>query len=78
MSAHDAPEYAQGLFRQQLLEMWEGCAVTDVRLPTVLRASHIKPWRFSSNSERLNPYYLEVTDAKEIERLYLMYERYKS
>jgi len=46
----------QGLFRQQLLEMWEGCAVTDVRLPTVLRASHIKPWRFSSNSERLNPY----------------------
>lgn len=46
----------QGAFRQQLLEMWEGCAVTDVRLPNVLRASHIKPWRFSSNSERLNPY----------------------
>jgi putative restriction endonuclease len=46
----------QGTFRQNLLEMWEGCAVTDVRLPNVLRASHIKPWRFSSNSERLNPY----------------------
>src|SRR6266404_2529691 len=46
----------QGVFRQHLLEMWEGCAVTDVRLPNVLRASHIKPWRFSSNSERLNPY----------------------
>jgi putative restriction endonuclease len=46
----------QGTFRQQLLEMWEGCAVTDVRLPNVLRASHIKPWRFSSNSERLDPY----------------------
>jgi putative restriction endonuclease len=46
----------QGVFRQQLIEMWEGCAVTDVRLPNVLRASHIKPWRFSSNSERLNPY----------------------
>jgi predicted restriction endonuclease len=46
----------QGSFRQQLLEMWEGCAVTDVRLPNVLRASHIKPWRFSSNSERLDPY----------------------
>lgn len=46
----------QGVFRQQLLEMWEGCAVTDVKLPNVLRASHIKPWRFSNNSERLNPY----------------------
>jgi predicted restriction endonuclease len=46
----------QGNFRQQLLEMWEGCAVTDVRLPSVLRASHIKPWRFSDNSERVDPY----------------------
>jgi hypothetical protein len=46
----------QGAFRQQLIEMWEACAVTDVRLPNVLRASHIKPWRFSSNSERLDPY----------------------
>jgi putative restriction endonuclease len=46
----------QGTFRQRLMEMWKGCAVTDVRIPTVLRASHIKPWRFSSNSERLNPY----------------------
>jgi hypothetical protein len=46
----------QGIFRQLLLEMWEGCAVTDIRLPNVLRASHIKPWRFSTNSERLDPY----------------------
>src|ERR1043166_2245052 len=46
----------QGSFRQNLLDMWKGCAVTDVRLPTVLRASHIKPWRFSTNSERLDPY----------------------
>ena len=46
----------QGAFRQGLLEMWEGCAVTDVKLPNVLRASHIKPWRFSTNAERLNPY----------------------
>jgi putative restriction endonuclease len=46
----------QGIFRQELLTMWEGCAITDVRLPNVLRASHIKPWRFSTNAERLNPY----------------------
>jgi putative restriction endonuclease len=46
----------QGKFRQLLVEMWEGCAVTDIKLPNVLRASHIKPWRFSTNSERLDPY----------------------
>lgn len=46
----------QGDFRKQLLEIWEGCAVTNVNLPNVLRASHIKPWRFSSNAERINPY----------------------
>ena len=38
------------------MEIWDGCAVTDVKLPNVLRASHIKPWRFSNNSERLDPY----------------------
>ena len=46
----------QGTFRQRLIEMWKGCAVTEVRLHNVLRASHIKPWRFSDNSERLDPY----------------------
>ena len=30
----------QGVFRKQLLEMWDGCAVTGVKLPEVLRASH--------------------------------------
>lgn len=47
----------QGIFRKELIEMWEGaCAVTGVRLPNLLRASHIKPWRFSTNSERTNRY----------------------
>jgi len=46
----------QGIFRKQLLEMWDGCAVTGVKLPDVLRASHIKPWRDSTNAERTNPY----------------------
>jgi putative restriction endonuclease len=47
----------QGIFRKELVEMWEGaCAVTGVRLPNLLRASHIKPWRFSTNSERTNRY----------------------
>jgi hypothetical protein len=46
----------QGIFRKQLLEMWDGCAVTGVRLPDLLRASHIKPWRDSTNPERTNRY----------------------
>jgi len=46
----------QGIFRKQLLEMWDGCAVTGVNLPDVLRASHIKPWRDSTNAERTNRY----------------------
>jgi predicted restriction endonuclease len=36
--------------------MWNGCAVTGVKLPDILRASHIKPWRDSTNAERTNPY----------------------
>jgi hypothetical protein len=46
----------QGIFRKQLLEMWDGCAVTGIKLPEVLRASHIKPWRDSTNAERTNRY----------------------
>lgn len=44
----------QGDFRQRLLEEWGGCAVTGIAAPELLRASHIKPWRMSSNDERLN------------------------
>lgn len=45
----------QGRFRESLLDLWKGCAVTGVDRPDLLRASHIKPWRLSSNSERLDP-----------------------
>jgi hypothetical protein len=46
----------QGRFRQMLAELWGACAVTGVALREVLRASHIKPWRVSTNAERLDPY----------------------
>lgn len=46
----------QGPFRIALLKYWGSCAVTGVSEPTVLRASHIKPWRASSNVDRLNPF----------------------
>lgn len=44
----------QGLFREKLIEYWEGCAVTSLSNPNFLVASHIKPWRVCS--------VLEVTD----------------
>jgi putative restriction endonuclease len=44
----------QGDFRRRLLEEWGGCAVTGIAAPELLRASHIKPWRMSSNDERLS------------------------
>ena len=45
----------QGVFRELLLTRWGGCAVTDIRVPELLRASHIKPWRSSTNDERVSP-----------------------
>ena len=45
----------QGRFRADLLAAWGGqCAVTGIGIPALLRASHIKPWRDSNNTERLD------------------------
>ncbi len=44
----------QGKFREELFNVWRGCAVTGISLADLLRASHIKPWRDSNNSERLD------------------------
>lgn len=46
----------QGGYRDALLAYWGGCAITDCTVPALLRASHIKPWREASASERLDPY----------------------
>lgn len=46
----------QGRFRVSLIEMWGECSVTGCKATEVLRASHIKPWRFSTDEERLDPY----------------------
>lgn len=46
----------QGQFRQDLIKLWDGsCAVTGCTVAAVLRASHCKPWRLSTDRERLNP-----------------------
>ena len=47
----------QGLFREMLLDYWDGrCAVTGLDVPELLRASHAKPWSASTEEERLDPY----------------------
>lgn len=45
----------QGRFRDSLIQAWGGCAVTGSTQIDVLKASHIKPWRHSTNEERLSP-----------------------
>jgi putative restriction endonuclease len=46
----------QDIFRHGLLDFWEGrCAITDLAVPQLLRASHIKPWAdCTSDAERLD------------------------
>jgi putative restriction endonuclease len=46
----------QGRFRNRLIELWETCSVTSCSDISVLKASHIKPWRDSNNEERLDFY----------------------
>jgi putative restriction endonuclease len=44
----------QGLFRAKVQSIERACRVTKVDKPEHLIASHIKPWRDSSNDERLD------------------------
>jgi hypothetical protein len=44
----------QGTFRQRVQELESRCRVTGVDRPEHLRASHCKPWRDSTNEERLD------------------------
>ena len=46
----------QGVFREKLLvDCGSKCPISQITDARLLRASHIKPWRFASNSERLDP-----------------------
>jgi HNH endonuclease len=45
----------QGLFRRRVAEIERGCRLTGISNPTLLTASHIKPWRAcASTFERLD------------------------
>lgn len=46
----------QGRFRTDVLGLWGNrCCVTGIETPEAIRASHIKPWRASTDQERLDP-----------------------
>jgi len=48
----------QDVYREALFKYWKGCcAITDIDIPEMLRASHIKPWAACDNDgDRLNIY----------------------
>ena len=63
----------QGQYRKNLLAFWKGaCAVTGVSTQRLLTASHIKPWKASSNDEKAAEQLLKgiklVTNKDEILR----------
>lgn len=46
----------QGQYRKKLLRLWKGCAISGCTSENLLRASHLKPWRLSTNPERLDSF----------------------
>ncbi len=46
----------QGKYRKGLIDYWNGCAITGFTDTRFLVASHIKPWKVSNNTERLDTY----------------------
>jgi len=44
----------QGLFRQNVIDIEKACRITGVADSRFLIASHIKPWKISTNEERLD------------------------
>ena len=44
----------QGTFRQKLIGYWGACSATKFKDTNLLIASHIKPWKASTNAEHLD------------------------
>lgn len=45
----------QGAYRAEVMAAWgDGCAVTGCAISELLRASHIRPWAASNNTQRLD------------------------
>lgn len=51
-----AARLKQSKFRSDLLKLHKGrCILTEIDMPDLLRASHIKPWAKSTHKERVDP-----------------------
>lgn len=46
----------QGMFRDNLINYWHGCSVSNFSHFDLLIASHIKPWKDANNKERIDVY----------------------
>ena len=67
----------QGSFRKNLIEYWGMCSISGFKKIDILIASHIKPWKNSSDSERLdhfNGLLLIPTLDKLFDRGYISFE----
>lgn len=45
-----------GKYREDLIKLWGKCSVSEYDKVDLLIASHIKPWKFSNNQEKTDPY----------------------
>lgn len=54
-SVYTLQRIGQNIFRKKLIERFNYCPLTKISLNELLRASHIKPWRVSNDSERMDP-----------------------
>jgi putative restriction endonuclease len=56
-SATISTRIGQDKFRKSLIEYWDKkCAISNIDIEQILKASHIKPWKASDDQERLDPY----------------------
>lgn len=46
----------QGKYRDELIKIWNGCAISRFNDARFLIASHIKPWKKSTNEEKIDKY----------------------
>ena len=46
----------QSKYREKVIDYWAGCSVTRYKDKNLLIASHIKPWKDSTNIEKLDVY----------------------
>ncbi|SFQ58414.1 HNH endonuclease [Flavobacterium akiainvivens] len=46
----------QGKYRSDLINLWNTCSISKFKDIRLLIASHIKPWKISNNSERIDKF----------------------